>query len=64
MNIETLIPIAMAIIGALIAYAVGFGVGRRSAYDDVAVNLGKPKNAGFPENSVAMKGWVVTQMFK
>ncbi len=64
MNIETLIPIAIAIIGALIAYAVGFGVGRRSAYEDINVNLGRPNTPGLPESPVAMKGWVVTQMFK
>ncbi|NNE98079.1 MAG: hypothetical protein HKN25_03560 [Pyrinomonadaceae bacterium] len=40
--IETLLPIALMLFGGLIVYLVGFGVGRRSAYRDLDLNLRKP----------------------
>ena len=64
MNIDTLIPIAMTIIGGLFAYAIGFGFGRRSAYKDVDLNIERPRTARISERPIVAKGLVATQMFK
>jgi len=45
--IEMLLPIGLALFGGIIAYAAGFGVGRRSAYRDVDLNLEPSKKTEF-----------------
>ncbi len=47
MNIEILITIGMMILAGLITYAIGFGVGRRSAYNDIEMNIGRPKKPAY-----------------
>ncbi len=64
MNIETLLPIALPIIGGFIAYTIGFGFGRRSAYKDVAMNIGKPRDVSISERPIVSKGLVTTQLIK
>ena len=65
MNIETLIPIVMTIIGICTAYTIGFGFGRRSAYKDVDMNIEKPQSARLSERPIVAKGLITTtQMFK
>ena len=52
MNIEILIPIVTMILGVILAFVIGFGMGRRSAYQDVTANLGTPKRKRFDPRPV------------
>ncbi|MFV0387854.1 MAG: hypothetical protein ACK5NT_03780 [Pyrinomonadaceae bacterium] len=53
----------LLLIGAVAAYLIGFGFGRRSAYKDVEENLGVPIAKKFTERRLVAKSLVI-QMFK
>ena len=45
-------------------YAIGFGIGRRSAYRDLEQNIGKPKQASARKRVVKAKGALVAHLIK
>lgn len=62
--LDILMPIGMILLGGLIAYLIGFIIGRRSAYKDVDHNLSGVNNMNMVKKPAGAQSLIHSQLIK
>jgi membrane protein YqaA with SNARE-associated domain len=62
--LDILLPIGLILFGGLVAYLIGFIIGRRSAYQDVDQNLNATKKMNMMKKTAGPQGIVHSQFIK